>query len=264
MIYLCGMNTLIDNNKKYSDTRVRDPNKSSMASNHLSKYGRFGDNMMYRTSEGELWHVNKEEKEQMDSLGKAGEHLVAVRGAGTINPDTGLKEQFIDPLTAATFGIGLLGAYQSYQSSLGSSRAQAELARESLVELEKAEKLLPKIKSAREDLLDLDLDLTSKKISDDSSRVIKKTMSDLDRSISKTGLVNVGQISEVKSNTLKDVLDKANKARESASSKFKIGLGELEGWFTSQQSKLDMEKRKTQSMLDLYESQSNQKFLGLF
>ena len=40
--------------------------KRSIASNHLSSLaskGRFGDNEIAKTSEGELWHVNKREKD---------------------------------------------------------------------------------------------------------------------------------------------------------------------------------------------------------
>ena len=34
----------------------------SIANNHLSKYGRFGDTEIAKTSTGDLWHVNKHEK----------------------------------------------------------------------------------------------------------------------------------------------------------------------------------------------------------
>ena len=43
--------------------------KGTMANNHLSKLaakGRYGDTEIARTSTGELWHVNPQEKSLMD------------------------------------------------------------------------------------------------------------------------------------------------------------------------------------------------------
>ena len=256
------MNTLIDNNKKYSDTRVRDPNKSSMASNHLSKYGRFGDNMMYRTSEGELWHVNKEEKSLMDSLGKAGEHLVAVKGAGTINPDTGLKEQWILP--ALGIGIGLISGYASNRAQRRGFQGQAATLYESLRELKKAEDLLPKTREAKETALQLDRDVSMKELSLDTSKTLDRAMRATDRALSRTGFATQGEITKSGQQTLSDIYEKSIQSAESLKSKFDIGMGELEGWFASQQAKLDAEKRKVRAMLDTTRQRANQKFLGLF
>ena len=65
--------------------------KNSIAENHLSKHGRFGDTEITSTSKGELWHVNKHEKKLIDDYGTVGERLVNISGSGTINPTTGLK-----------------------------------------------------------------------------------------------------------------------------------------------------------------------------
>jgi len=83
---------------------------NNIAENHLSKYGRFGDTEMYRTTKtgpgkGELWHVNPQEKSLMDMYGQSGEKLVDLIGSGTKNPITNKEEKWL--ATAALFGLSL-------------------------------------------------------------------------------------------------------------------------------------------------------------
>ena len=59
----------------------------SIANNHLSKHGRFGDTEIAKTSNGDLWHVSKHEKKLIDNYGKIGEDVVDRLGSGTINLD---------------------------------------------------------------------------------------------------------------------------------------------------------------------------------
>ena len=50
--------------------------KKSIAKNHLSDLaskGRYGDTEIARTSKGELWHVNPQEKALIDMYGMEGE-----------------------------------------------------------------------------------------------------------------------------------------------------------------------------------------------
>ena len=87
----------------------------TIAEKHLSKHGRFGDTEIASTSNGELWHVNKFEKKLINDYGDVGERLVDISGAGTINPTTGLKEQYVQAgLMAAQLGLSLFqGASQA-------------------------------------------------------------------------------------------------------------------------------------------------------
>ena len=112
----------------------------TIAEKHLSKYGRFGDTEIASTSSGELWHVNKFEKKLMDDYGEIGERIVDLNGAGTINPTTGLKEQYIQAIqAAATIGTLALGAYQSSKKSKMEKSAAKEKKRLALLQLEKLE-----------------------------------------------------------------------------------------------------------------------------
>ena len=83
-----------------------------MADNHFSdiaKKGRYGDTEIARTSKGELWHVNPQEKSLMNMYGMEGERMVDAMGSGTINPKTGLA-----------IGTAAVGAYQAWKG--GSSQ----------------------------------------------------------------------------------------------------------------------------------------------
>ena len=88
----------------------------NIANNHLSKHGRFGDTEIAKTSSGDLWHVSKHEKKLIDNYGKIGEDVVDTLGSGTINPTTGLKEQWVQ----AALMVGQLGL-SLYQGAKGTS-----------------------------------------------------------------------------------------------------------------------------------------------
>ena len=100
---------------------------NSIAKNHLSSLaqkGRHGDDRILQFSDGRVEHGNAfEEKLMGDSLG---ESLVDAIGSKTINPETGLRENWV---TAALTGLSvLLGAGSSYASgALGEDAAKVRL-----------------------------------------------------------------------------------------------------------------------------------------
>tara|TARA_R110000824_G_scaffold213650_4_gene399926 strand:+ start:17815 stop:18624 length:810 start_codon:yes stop_codon:yes gene_type:complete len=59
----------------------------------LAQFGRNGDDQI-REIEGEPQHVNTYEAYLVDHYGKEGEAAVDLMGSGTINPETGLEENF--------------------------------------------------------------------------------------------------------------------------------------------------------------------------
>ena len=73
-----------------------------------SFFGRGNDTQM-RYVDGELSHVNKQEAELIDKYGKKGEQIVKEHGSGTINPYTGRREYFLDPVSLSAYAaIGTL------------------------------------------------------------------------------------------------------------------------------------------------------------
>tara|TARA_R100000808_G_C2155239_1_gene167204 strand:- start:13399 stop:14121 length:723 start_codon:yes stop_codon:yes gene_type:complete len=105
---------------------------SSIANKHLSKYGRYGDTEIVKTSDGNLWHVSKDEKRLIDAYGKYGEKLVDDVGSGTINPETGLEEKWAWLIPAAALAVSTIsgaasGYAQEQSAGVSSDYAQAGL-----------------------------------------------------------------------------------------------------------------------------------------
>ena len=122
-------------------------NTKSLADNHLSKLakkGRYGDSDIAKTSKGELWHVNPKEKMLMNMYGMKGEKLVDAIGSGTINPETGLEEKFVDPFTAFQIGMGVYSATSGFQEKRKLAENEIMLADEGIQAVEESEKLLGK------------------------------------------------------------------------------------------------------------------------
>ena len=254
---------MIDNNKKYSDTRVRNPQKSTMAENHLSKHGRFGDTEMYRTSGGELWHVNEREKSLMDSLGTSGEHLVSLKGSGTRNPTTGLKEQF-EPATMISLGLSFLGGISSSQSAAQAGRDSAEVARASLSHINNAMELLPETKERKESSLRTDFELGQEKVHQETGLSTQQLNKQTNDALKKSGFATQGQVTENRESMWKNLVTGLRGVEKNLLGKYAAGMGEVEGWFKGETARLEGEKKVLNAQIDMYENQGQQKFLGIF
>tara|TARA_R110002012_G_C11563762_1_gene603636 strand:+ start:369 stop:1142 length:774 start_codon:yes stop_codon:yes gene_type:complete len=101
---------------------------------NLASKGRFGDTQL-RFVDGELSHVNLEEAKTIDMYGSQGEKLVKSIGSGTINPETGLKEnwlQYVVPAIAAvSYVVGTIsessaGATKEKQANIKADAAQEQ------------------------------------------------------------------------------------------------------------------------------------------
>ena len=64
----------------------------SIANNHLSKHGRFGDTEIAKTSTGDLWHVNKHEKKLIDNYQNKIQKMIE----NSKHPCDRCNQQFID------------------------------------------------------------------------------------------------------------------------------------------------------------------------
>ncbi len=112
--------------------------------------GRFGDTEL-RVVNNELSHVNAVEADIIDNYGNVGEEFVQNAGSGTINPDTGLKENWWQAAAAAfTIGsavVGLLsesssGAAKEEQAKMTIDHAneKKDLLKRSLIDLQNVKK----------------------------------------------------------------------------------------------------------------------------
>lgn len=88
--------------------------------------GRFGDTEM-RMVDGSPSHVNTEEAHVIDMYGAQGEKLVKASGSGTINPDTGLDEYWIQYIPAMIAGASWLLGTISEGSQGAANEDKAEI-----------------------------------------------------------------------------------------------------------------------------------------
>ena len=231
--------------------------KNSIAENHLSKHGRFGDTEIANTSTGELWHVNKHEKKLIDDYGTVGERLVDISGSGTINPTTGLKEQWVQ--VAAAIGALGLGLYQgSKKKSMERDLNFEKLGlTESQIEgLDRSEALLGKATQSQLDLM-TDQAMVDKERLSKQMESIGESISDTE---SKIGFAYSGDINVRKS----DITSEVRKSEESLMANYGAKVGDVLGMFQSEKARIRQEKERLESEKKLYKSMSNSKFLGIF
>ena len=103
-----------------------------MDKEYVKSLGRFGDSDL-RFVDGKLSHVNASEAEVIDMYGSQGEKLVQAVGSGTVNPNTGLDEYWVQYIPAIVTGASWLlgtisessaGATAEDQSDIQSDAAQ--------------------------------------------------------------------------------------------------------------------------------------------
>ena len=123
--------------------------KNTIAKNHLSNEsmlankGRYGDTEIARTSKGEMWHVNPQEKAMMSMYGMEGEKMVDAAGSGTINPETGLEEKWLQIAAAlVSAGVGAYSAWKGGSEKATLARSEQRSADQGLERLEGAEENL--------------------------------------------------------------------------------------------------------------------------
>jgi len=237
----------------------------SIANNHLSKYGRFGDTEIAKTSTGDLWHVSKHEKKLIDNYGKVGEDIVDTLGSGTINPNTGLKEQFImEALAIGQLGLSLYQGAQSTSMQRDTANKKYELAVDALNELQKAEKQLEVGVNAQKTLateqFESDKDLLGTQTSQNLSDISKN----IDETKRKSNLAYSGTVEQKSKEATNRLKSQSITSSENLTTQFGLKMGEIVGGFEAEKAKLRGEKQRLEFEKGLYSDMGKQKFLGIF
>ena len=216
--------------------------KKSLADNHLSELtskGRSGDTDIARTSEGELWHVNPAEKALMSMMGKEGEKLVDAVGSGTTNPETGLEEKFVDPMTAIALGqFALQGfSYLSGQSSeKDKARAEIEGYRDQLNALNRQEEVIQEGKKAKTAANMAEHQMEVGNLSAQTGIAQEDLNKQTETAIKKSGLATSGTITGKQSQMWNRIMAAFGRGKKSLMASLGSKMGEVEGWFESQKS----------------------------
>ena len=241
--------------------------KQSIASNHLSRLaskGRYGDTQIAKTSQGELWHVNPEEKAIMNMYGMEGEKLVDAVGSGTINPDTGLEEKF-DPFTIASLGLGIYSAYKGVSSRRQQAENEIGMAAQGERETYQAEQKLRQAKGARVAAASQDYSLAVDELSAETGIAREDLKQSTTQAIERTGgLVTSGVVTEKESTMWDRISDAYGRGQEGLLANLGKAQGDISSWYEGEKSRLSRERKKFQNMRKIAEQQSEEKFLGIF
>ena len=237
----------------------------SIANNHLSKHGRFGDTEIAKTSSGDLWHVSKHEKKLIDNYGKIGEDVVDTLGSGTINPTTGLKEQWVQTaLMVGQLGLSLYQGAKGTSMERDNASAKYNLAVGALKDLEKAQNQLESTTFAQKDFTTSKFETDIKRLGKQTSDNLLDIRSNIDESTRRTNLAYSGEIERKEDRAEKRIKEQAIDMSEDLTTEFGLKMGEIVGGFESEKSRLKSEKRKLEYEKSLYSDMSKSRFLGIF
>ena len=235
--------------------------KKTLAQNHLSKYGRFGDTEMVRTSEGEDWHVNPEEKSLINMYGKEGENLVDAMGSGTINPYTGKEEKF-PIIAAATLALGAYSAWKGGSNTAAQSRLESKLYGQKIAAYDKSLAALPAAKEAKMDIRRSEFSFDLEGLSSDTGIAKEDLTKQMDLQIQKSNLATSGTIEGKRSTMWRRMQGAFTRGREGLMGKLGKGMAEIEEWFAGQTSQIEGAKRTAQMQKDAADKKAKGWYLG--
>jgi len=240
--------------------------KQTIANNHLSKLaakGRYGDTEIARTSEGELWHVNPEEKSLMNMYGMEGERMVDAIGSGTINPQTGLKEQ--NPmLIIAGIGaaIGAAGGYKSGRASELQSEAERDQADIGLKSIEEAIQRLEESTTKGRAAVMADFGQAVETESYKTGVQQEDLFQGTAKALQQSGMVTAGSVEQQSSLAWNRLRDRWTMKGESLLGDLGKRMGEIEGKYEAEMGRLETEKAKFEATRRAAEKRRKSWYLG--
>ena len=238
--------------------------KNSIANNHLSdaSLGRGGDDR-FRLVDGEMSHVNPVEASMIDALGKKGEEAVKERGAGSINPYTGKKEYFIDPVTGAMLGLSLYQGIKSTSMARESAGIQQDLVGKQLTELESTEKSAIAARGSQVDLAKGEFQQDLQNQADEMGSTKEDLQKNYEAQVEKSGLVS-GDAQQNKSQMWDRLSQAFTKGKQSLYGKLGQKMGGIEEWYSGEVGRITADRDRLHQEQRVLKQQEDQRFLGIF
>jgi len=220
----------------------------NLAEKHLSKYGRFGDTEMVRTSKsgpgkGKLWHVNPEEKSLINMYGQQGEKLVDAVGSGTINPVTGKEEKFITAaLMGAQVGLSMYQGWKQGKAEKKEAKKQIGMIDTQLSDLDEAEASLYDSTSSQKKLLTEEMSRQSEQL--DKSATQQLGISNIQASTmsGKTGFAGSGEMDYQAETAKSDLRDAVEFSRDDMELSYGKMMGEITGQYEAEKARIKGER----------------------
>jgi len=240
---------------------------ATIADNHfssLAKKGRYGDTEIARTSKGELWHVNPQEKSLMSMYGREGEKMVDRIGSGTINPQTGLEEKFAW-LAAAAIGTAIIGGVSAYtggKAARTQAKYESQAAGEGLLALEGASEQLDLTVGRRRLAAEQDYSMGVEQMSAETGVAREDLEKQTSETIQKSGLATSGTIESKRSTMWRRIQGSFGRGKSSLMANLGKAMGDIEGWYEGEKARIKTEKAKFQRQKDLAGEQEEAWYLG--
>ena len=245
-------------------------NKQTMGNNHLSSLaakGRYGDTEIAKTSKGELWHVNPEEKSMINMYGAEGEKMVDAIGSGTTNPETGLEEKWAflaNPTfwAAAATTIGAIGGATSGRKSelqAESERDQADIGLERIQDsITALEARTSKGRAAVMADYGTAVETESYKTGVDTTDLFQGTA----KALQQSGLATAGSVEQQSSLAWNRIRDRWSMKGDSLLADLGKRMGKIEGDYESELAKLEGERAKFEQVKSSAEKRRKSWYLG--
>ena len=240
--------------------------KGTMADNHLSSLaskGRYGDTEIARTSKGEMWHVNPQEKAMMSMYGMEGEKMVDAAGSGTINPETGLEEKWLQIAAAlVSAGVGAYSAWKGGSEKATLAKSEQRSADQGLQRLETAEENLDKAAESKRQVAQQDFAMQTENISEETGIRKEDLQAETASAIQKSGLATAGGVQQKSSSMWNRIQGTYQRGRKGLTAQLGKSMGGIEEWYEGEKSRISSEKQKFENQKKLSSEQAGSWYLG--
>ena len=239
----------------------------TLARNHLSAMankGRYGDTKIAQSKfvkPGALWHVNEGESKAMSMYGAEGERLVDAIGSGSRNPDTGLEEKWL-PVAAAVVGagVGLYSAWKGGKEAKSQGAYEERAANQGLERLQGASESLDTTIEAKRAAASQDYSMQVESMSAQTGIRKEDLQKQTSQAIQQSGMATSGTIESGASSMWNRIQTSHEAGREGLTAKLGKAMGDIEGWYEGEKSRIKSETQKFENQKKLAKEQQK----GLF
>ena len=231
----------------------------TLARNHLSALankGRYGDTEIAKSKfvkPGAYWHVNEGEKRAMSMYGAEGERMVDAIGSGTINPETGLEEKNPIMIAAAVVGagVGLYSAWKGTKEAKSQAGYEMRAADSGLESLRGASENLDKSVETKRSVAQQDYRTAVENVSMQTGMRKEDLTNQTAQAIQQSGMATSGTIEGGRSRMWDRIQASHEAGREGLTANLGKAMGDIEGWYESEKSRITSETKKFENQKKL-------------
>lgn len=234
---------------------------NTLANNHLStlaQKGRMGDDKILQFSDGRIEHGNSfEEKLMGDAVGEA---LVDAIGSKTINPETGLKENFY--IQAAGLALAGIQSATTGKAASDAAKSQAEHLELALEQNKETKKMLGDQSRDQKEFANLQFQKQFTDFSREAGVETEKLTKEFTKTAGKTGLAYSGEVAEEMDKSLDLQQERVSSSKEGLMAEHGKSIGQITGNFESTMAQLNAEESRMENDLKMANKQADAWYLG--